>query len=368
MKIERIELRRITLPLASRFKTSTSIQYERSCLIVMVHAQGIAGYAECVAGMGPWYTYETIDTAWLMLRDVLAPRLLEADVQNPATIGGVFAPVRGHPMAKAALEMACWDLIARLNSLPLARLLGGAYERVPVGVSIGLHDSPAELVETVERYLAEGYRRIKLKIAPGQDQAFIAAVRHAEPTAHLQVDANSSYTLDDLSLLKSFDQYNLLLIEQPLDDDDIVDHATLQRELDTPVCLDESIQTLNDARQALNLGSCRVINIKPGRVGGHQQSRAIHDLCLRQGIAVWCGGMLETNIGRAHNIALASLAGFTLPGDISASARYYEHDIAGPDFLLNDDSTITVPASPGCGVEPDWPALESATEHFLALP
>ena len=259
--------------------------------------------------------------------------------------------------------MACWDLAARARGVSLATLLGGARERVAVGVSVGLQESPRALVRTVAAYLADGYRRIKLKIEPGRDRDFVAAARAAYPEAVLQVDANSAYTLDDADLFRAMDALDLLLIEQPLGNDDIVDHAALQRELRTPLCLDESIHSPADARHALDLGSCRIINIKAGRVGGHRQSRAIHDLCRERGAPVWCGGMLETNIGRAHNVALAALPGFTLPGDISASARYYAHDVAGPDFVLNDDSTLSVPTAPGIGVEPDPAALEAATEH-----
>jgi O-succinylbenzoate synthase len=256
-------------------------------------------------------------------------------------------------MAKAALEMACWDLFARCRDMSVASLLGGTRESVPVGVSVGIHSSPDALVETVERFLSDGYGRIKLKIAPGSDVEFVVAVRDAYPEAVVQVDANSAYTLADASTFRRMDEFGLLLIEQPLGPDDIVDHAQLQGELTTPICLDESIHSPDDVRHALELGSCRIINIKPGRVGGHTQSRAIHDLCLSRGAPVWCGGMLETNVGRAHNVALASLPGFSLPGDISASARYYEHDIAGPGFVLNEDSTITVPGGPGIGVELD---------------
>jgi len=231
-------------------------------------------------------------------------------------------------MAKAALEMACWDLAAKAAGLPLSHLLGGERDRVEVGVSVGIQQSPEALVETVDGYVADGYRRVKLKIAPGQDRAYVRAVRAKYPTLQLQVDANSAYRLQDTAIFKDMDDLGLLLIEQPLSNDDIIDHAALQRELQTPICLDESIHSPDDARHALELGSCRVINIKPGRVGGHLQSRAIHDICRSQQIPVWCGGMLETNIGRAHNVALATLPGFSLPGDISASARYYHSDVS----------------------------------------
>jgi O-succinylbenzoate synthase len=284
----------------------------------------------------------------------------------------VFADVRGHNMAKAALEMACWDLFARCRGMSLASLLGGARDRVQVGVSIGIQATPAALVDTVGRFLSDGYRRIKLKVAPGSDVDFVEAVRDAYPQAVLQVDANSAYSLTDTPTFRDMDRLDLLLIEQPLGPDDIVDHAQLQRELNTPICLDESIHSPDDARHALDLGSCRIINIKPGRVGGHLQSRAIHDLCLARQAPVWCGGMLETNVGRAHNVALAALPGFSLPGDISASARYYERDIAQPDFVLNEDSTITVPDGPGIGVNLNpgitWERSETFREtHQVAV-
>ncbi len=361
MKIESIELRQITLPLVSPFTTSFGTQSDRPCVIVSVHAEGVTGYGECVAGDGPWYSYETVATAWHVLEEFLTPRLLGFDLDDPTAVWDLFAPIRGHNMAKAALEMACWDLAAKTRGVSLRDLLGGARDRVAVGVSVGIQASPAALVDTVRRYVDDGYARIKLKIAPGHDEAYVTAVRAAFPDTLVQVDANSAYTLADAPLFQHMDGLNLLLIEQPLADDDIVDHATLQRDLRTPICLDESIHSPDDARHALDLGSCGVINIKPGRVGGHRRSRAIHDLCRARDIPVWCGGMLETNIGRAHNVALAALPGFTLPGDISASARYYAHDVAGPDFTLNSDSTLSVPSGPGIGVEPDPAALEAAT-------
>jgi len=363
MNIESIELRQITLPLVSPFTTSFGTQSDRPCVIVTVRAGEAAGYGECVAGDGPWYSYETVATAWHVLEEFLTPRLLGFDLDDPTAVWDLFAPIRGHNMAKAALEMACWDLAAKTRGVSLRDLLGGARDRVAVGVSVGIQASPAALVDTVRRYVDDGYARIKLKIAPGHDEAYVTAVRAAFPDTLVQVDANSAYTLADAPLFQRVDTLDLLLIEQPLADDDIVDHATLQRELHTPICLDESIHAPDDARHALDLGSCGVINIKPGRVGGHRRSREIHDLCRARDIPVWCGGMLETNIGRAHNVALASLPGFTLPGDISASARYYAHDVAGPDFTLNSDSTLSVPSGPGIGVEPDPTALEVATDR-----
>jgi O-succinylbenzoate synthase len=354
------------MPLLSPFTTSFGTEHNRPCLIVEVAGEGLTGYGECVAGDGPWYSYETIGTARHVMQEWLIPRLLQADIEYPAAVWDLFVPIRGHNMAKAALEMACWDLAARLEGIPLARLLGGTRDRVPVGVSVGIQASPDALVQTVDGFLADGYRRIKLKIEPGRDEAWVRAVRSAFPDTLVQVDANSAYTPADAELFQRMDDLSLLLIEQPLAHDDIVDHAALQRLLRTPLCLDESIHSPDDARHALDLGSCRIINIKAGRVGGHRRSREIHDLCLSRGAPVWCGGMLETNIGRAHNVALASLPGFTLPGDISASARYYARDVAGPEFVLNDDSTLTVPSGPGIGVEPDRAALAAMASTEVA--
>jgi O-succinylbenzoate synthase len=363
MHIESIELRQIRLPLLTPFTTSFGTETDRPCIIVTIDGEGLRGYGECVAGDGPWYSYETMDTAWHVMRDYLVPRLLGQEIDGPERVWDLFAPIRGHNMAKAGLEMMMWDLFAKANGVSLSMLLGGTRDRVAVGVSVGIQESPEALVATVDGFLARGYGRIKLKIAPGQDRAFVRAVREAFPDTLLQVDANSAYTLADAPIFESMDDLALLLIEQPLGPDDIVDHAVLQRELHTPICLDESIHSPDDARHALDLGSCRIINIKPGRVGGHRQSRAIHDLCHGRGAPVWCGGMLETNIGRAHNVALASLPGFTLPSDISASARYYARDVANPGFDLNEDSTLTVPTGPGIGVEIDTEALAAATER-----
>jgi O-succinylbenzoate synthase len=366
VNIESVELRQVRLELTAPFTTSFGTTLQRPCIITAVHAEGETGLGECVAFDGPWYSYETVETAWHVMSDFLIPRLLEADIENGEDIWDLFSPVRGHNMAKAALEMACWDLIARRRGVPLAALLGGTREHVPVGVSIGIQASPGALVETVGRFLDDGYRRVKLKIAPGADLEYVSAVRNAYPTAVVQVDANSAYTLDDTQTFLDMDGLDLLLIEQPLSPDDIVDHARLQRELKTPICLDESIHSPDDARHALDLGSCRIINIKPGRVGGHAQSRAIHNICLDRGAPVWCGGMLETNIGRAHNVALASLPGFSLAGDISASARYYAQDIASPGFSLDDESTLKVPDAPGIGVELEPGTAWERSQTFTA--
>lgn len=307
MKVEHIHLRQLRLRLSSPFTTSFGTIIERPCIIVEVEAGGVSGLAECVAFEAPWYSYETVTTAWHVMLDYLIPTLIGQEIDGPEAIWHLFGKVRGHNMAKAALEMACWDLIARSRGMSLSTLLGGTRDRVPVGVSVGIQPTPQDLVDTVGRYLADGYARIKLKIAPSEDIAFVAAVREAFPRATLQVDANSAYSLGDVDVFEAMDDLDLLLIEQPLGPDDIVDHRILQQQLKTPICLDESIHSPDDARHALELGSCRIINIKPGRVGGYRQSRLIHDLSRDRGAPVWCGGMLETNVGRAHNVALASL-------------------------------------------------------------
>lgn len=351
MRLTHIELHHIALPLVHPFETSFGREEVRPCLLVTVHADGLTGWGECVAGAGPWYSYETITTAWPILRDYLIPLALSADITDPAACAARWAHVRGHPMAKAALENAVWDLFAQAQGVSLKHLLGGERERAPVGVSVGIEPTLPALLDQVSGYLDAGYQRVKLKIKPGWDLIPVRAVRERWPDLLLQVDANSAYSLADAPHLRALDDYDLLLIEQPLHHDDVVEHAALQAQLRTPICLDESIHSFDHARWALAIHACRVINIKVGRVGGLTAARQIHDLCAAQAIPVWCGGMLETNIGRSVNLALAALPNFSLPGDISASARYYRQDIAAPNFVLNDDSTITIPDLPGLGVD-----------------
>jgi len=350
MRIERIELHHIVLGLVHPFETSFGREAARPCVLVSVCADGLTGWGECVAGAGPWYSYETVETAWHLLRDFLIPAVLGQEVTSPDDVVARFRPVRGHPMARAALENAVWDLLAQAEGMSLARMLGGVRDRVRVGVSVGIEPSLEALLARVEEYIAQGYGRVKLKIKPGWDVDVVRAVREHWPDLPLQVDANAAYTLDDAPVFRELDQFDLLLIEQPLHYDDLVEHARLQAQLRTPICLDESIHSPEHARWALEIGACRVINIKVGRVGGLTAARQIHDLCAERGVPVWCGGMLETNVGRAANVALATLPNFALPGDISASARYYREDIAEPNFLLNEDSTISVPTGPGLGV------------------
>ncbi|MFZ6029364.1 MAG: o-succinylbenzoate synthase [Chloroflexota bacterium] len=363
MKIEKVCLHHLRMPLQSPFETSFGRIEQRECVLVEILAEGLCGFGECVADRHPGYSYETSATAWHILKDFLAPAVLGRELAGPQQLAPLMAGVRGHPLAKAGLEMALWDLQGKAESRPLRALLGGMSERVAVGVSVGLQASPEALVETVGGYLAQGYGRVKTKIKPGRDVTDTRAVRHAFPNLPLQVDANSAYTLEAATCLQALDELALLLIEQPLDEDDLWDHHHLQASLRTPVCLDESILSRRHARQAIEMAACRVINIKIGRVGGLREARAVHDLCLSQGVPVWCGGMLETGVGRAANLALASLPGFTLPGDISATERYYRQDITVERFKLNADSTLDVPATPGLGITIDRDALRHFTRH-----
>lgn len=351
LQIEAITLYHLRMPLVAPFETSFGRATHRDCLLIEVRADGLVGYGECVADRDPGYSYETAGTALHILRDYLAPPLLGQPMPDPRAYFALSASVRGHHMAKAGLEMAFWDLQGKAEGKALRELLGGVRARVEVGVSVGLQPSPGALVQTVEGYLAQGYARVKIKIKPGRDVAEARAVRAAFPDLRLQVDANSAYTLVTASALFPLDELNLLLIEQPLSEDDIWDHAKLQGYFKTPLCLDESIVSPRHARYALEMNACRIINIKQARVGGLANAVAIHDLCQSWDIPVWCGGMLETGVGRAANLALAALPNFTLPGDISATARYYHLDITQEQFVLNPDSTITVPEGPGLGVE-----------------
>jgi len=363
MRIERIELRHVKLVLVAPFVTSMGVETDEQHIIVRADADGVTGWGECVAEADPYYSYETTQTAWHILRDFLVPAVLGREVTEVAEAVGLWSRVRGHMMAKAGLESALWDAFAKARRLSLSKMLGGVRGRIDVGVSIGIQPSPGELLARVAGYLGEGYRRIKIKIAPGSDLDFVKAVRREHPDILFQVDANSAYELEDVGLFRAMDDENLLLIEQPLSHDDIFDHSKLQRELKTAICLDESIHSAADARAALELGSCRVINIKPGRVGGYGESRRIHDLCASRGIPVWHGGMLESGIGRAGNVALASLPNFTLPGDISASRRYYKEDIVEPAFEVAADGTMAVPTGHGIGVEVVADRLEKVTVH-----
>jgi o-succinylbenzoate synthase len=350
MLIERIELYHTKMILVSPFTTSMGTEYDEEHIMVRVDAEGLTGWGESVAEGTPFYSYETVPTAWHILKDFLIPSILGKNISSINEAIAAYSKVRGHMMAKAGLEAALWDLFAKSKGISLSKMLGGARDKIDVGVSIGIQDSVPILVKKVSGYLDEGYKRIKIKISPGYDLQFIEALRNEFPGLLLQVDANSAYTLNDIALFKKMDKYNLSLIEQPLGYEDIYDHSKLQREIKTPICLDESIHSLDDTRAAIELGSCRIINIKPGRVGGFTESKLIHDYCAAMNIPVWHGGMLESGIGRAGNVALASLPNFTLPGDISASKRYYVEDIVEPEFVVNPNGTMDVPTGPGIGV------------------
>jgi O-succinylbenzoate synthase len=363
MKLSHLTLYHLRMPLQSPFETSFGRTDDRDCILIEALAGDLIGYGECVADRDPGYSYETSGTAWQILEDFLIPAVLGTELDGPLYFQPRVSHVRGHPMAKAGLEMALWDLRGKLEGRSLRQLLGGQRRRVDVGVSVGIQSSPQALVQTVEAYLQKGYRRVKIKIKPGRDVAETQAVRHSFPGLRLQVDANSAYTLETAQALKPLDDLDLLLIEQPLAEDDLWDHSRLQAVFKTPICLDESILSPRHARQALEMGACRIINIKAGRVGGLRQAMAIHDLCREQGVPVWCGGMLETGVGRTSNLALASLPGFTLPADISATERYYQEDITNEHFILNPDSTIDVPDVPGLGVTINWQAVHKFTLH-----
>ncbi len=367
MKIDSLTLHFLSMPLVSPFQTSFGTTVNRESVLVTLRAEGLTGYGECVADHDPGYSYETSGTAWHILKDFIAPLIVGQDVTDPADYQRRVEGIRGHHLAKAAVEMALWDLLGKRDGLSLRQMLGGVRDAVEVGVSVGIQPSPADLVRAVEGYLQQGYARVKIKIKPGRDLADTQAVRAAFPNIRLQVDANSAYTLQTAAALQPLDNLNLLLIEQPLYEDDIWDHRLLQQQFRTPICLDESIISPRHARYALEMKACRIINIKPARVGGLSQAKAIHDLCAAHGIPVWCGGMLETGVGRASNLALASLPNFTLPGDISASNRYYTRDITHQRFTLNPNSTITVPSGPGLGVSIDETALRDFSLATLTI-
>jgi o-succinylbenzoate synthase len=370
MKIEAIHLREVQMPLAHPFETSFGVTTGRRILLVELEADGLSAWGECVAGEHPYFSDEQVDNAWHITATELAPRLLGAEISSGRDCPTLFAQVRGHRMAKAALENAVWDLDAQQQGTPLAKLLGGTREIIPCGVSIGIQATPEKLMETIAKEVAAGYQRIKLKCKPGWDSAIFAMVRERWPDILLSCDANSAYSLDNaahVAAIESWDQFNLLMIEQPLWYDDFYFHAQLQRRIRTKICLDECIRNRRDARAALELGSGKIINIKVGRVGGFTEAIAIHDVAQEFGIPVWCGGMLETGIGRTHNIALSSLPNFSLPGDISASKRYWTQDIIEPEVTVSSTGTITVPTTSGRGfaVQPD--RIESITVRRQTL-
>lgn len=364
MRIEKVELRRLRLPLVRPFETSFGRVDDRTFLLVTAHGEGAEGWGECVAEATPYYSAETAVTAWHVLTEFLVPQMLGVELDGGAGVWARLARVRGHQMAKAAIEMAAWDLEARQRDVPLWKLLGGDGRPVASGVSIGIQPSLAALDERVEADLADGYRRVKIKIKPGWDLEPARHLRRRHPALDLMVDANAAYTLEDAAHLAGLDELSLMMIEQPLEYDDVGRHAALQARISTPVCLDESIHSAGIAEDAIDRGACRIINIKPGRMGGHLQSRLVHDLCAARGVPVWHGGMLESGIGRAHNLHLSTLPNFTLPGDVAASRRYYAPDLIEPGIEVRSDGTIDVPGGPGIGVAIDRDRVKSATEEY----
>ena len=355
MKIEAITLREIHMPLVHFFETSFHRLYHRRILLVTVHSEGVDGWGESVVGEDPYYSSEWIDSAWPTLMQYLIPALLGRQIDSGRECPSLFARVRSHRMAKAALENAVWDAEANQRKLPLWKLLGGTRREIPCGVSIGIQDSVEQLLEKIQTEVAAGYHRIKIKVKPGWDLNVLERIRSRWADITLSCDANSAYTLDQMEHLRKFDQFNLLMIEQPLWNDDIYYHARLQKELRTAICLDESIVNVRGAAFAVETGACRIINIKVGRVGGFSEALKIHDLCHAHNIPVWCGGMLETGVGRAQNIALSSLQNFSLPGDVSASKRYWKEDIIDPEVEVSPQGTIAVSDQPGTGyrIKPD---------------
>jgi O-succinylbenzoate synthase len=362
MEIAAIHAREINMQLVAPFETSFGVTHDRRILLLEVIAKdGSSGWGEVTAGEGPFYNPETTDTAWIVLRKFLVPLLLGKTFDSPEAALHAMEPVRGHEMAKAALENALWDLVAKQQSSSLAHLLGGTRSEISSGVSLGIHKDIGELLERVERGLAAGYQRVKLKIKPGHDIQVVSAVRNRFPDIQLTVDANSAYQLSDIALLEQLDRFDLTYIEQPLAWNEIYQHAELQRRLKTAICLDECIHNLRDAEAAIELGACRVINIKLGRVSGHTEARRIQAYCMQHNVPVWCGGMLESGIGRAHNIAMSSLPGFVLPGDVAASKRYWQEDIILPPVEVSSEGKIEVPTSPGIGFAINKSRIEKLT-------
>lgn len=366
--IKNIIIHRLNMRMIDPFATSFGTMQDKEFYIVeVVDTDGNHGYGEGVAFSIPWYTEETIKSNLAIIEDFLIPILRDNVIEHPNDLFPLFDRLRGNNMAKAAIEGAVWDLYAKREGVPLAKALGGKKTEIDVGISIGIQPSIRELLNKIEHFLAQGYKRIKLKIKPGHDVDMLREVRKAFPDTPIMADANSAYTLDDIALLKQLDDLNLMMIEQPLQHHDIIDHAKLQKELQTPICLDESIHSLYDAQKAIELGSCKIINIKVGRVGGLSESIKIHDYCEEHGIPVWCGGMLEAGIGRAHNVAITTLANFILPGDTAGSSRYWKKDIIKPEVVV-ENGVIKVPTSPGIGYEVDEEALEAFRFEKLEFP
>lgn len=361
MKIDSITLRELHMTLVTPFETSMDRTERRRILLVEATVDGVTGWGECVAGENPYYSPETTDTAWHILHDHVWPLLKRKSFHSAADVWNLLGLVRGHNMAKASLEVAIWDAEAKQSGVPLWKLLGGIHQELPCGVSIGIKETFEELVSTVKKELAAGYQRIKIKIKPGKDLEQVKRLRQDFPHIKLMVDANSAYRAEDWPLLKQLEGFYLMMIEQPLGWDDLYGHVALQKKLSTPICLDECIHTEEQAEAAVELGACRIINMKLGRVGGFTVAKRIHDLCRAKGIPVWCGGMLESGIGRAHNIALSTLPNFTLPGDVTASKRYWTEDIIAPEVVVSATGTIHAPSGPGIGFEPRVDLIEKLT-------
>jgi O-succinylbenzoate synthase len=361
MKIESITLREIHMRLKSPFETSFGVTQDRRIILVEAVADGVNGWGEVTVGETPSFNPETTETAWHVISDFIVPRLIENSIASSSEIPALLNTIRGHQMAKAGIENAFWDIEAQQKGIPLWKLLGGTQPEIACGVSLGIRESPDAVVRKIEEELRSGYQRIKLKIKPGKDLDYVAAARKTFPDIRLSVDANSAYTLDQADHLKQLDQFNLLMLEQPLAWDDINSHAKLQSRIKTAICLDECINNAQHAESAIEVKACRMINIKLGRVGGHTEARRVHDVCRSSNIPVWCGGMLEAGIGRAHNIAMSTLPGFALPGDVSASARYWEEDIIEPKVEVTAQGTIRVPTRPGLGYQVRRERIEKLT-------
>ncbi len=361
MKIERIELSLLEMPYVHYFETSFGREEGRTFILVKLFASGEIGYGEIVADRFPLYSYETTSTAWNVLKEFLIPAVFKFGITDPEDFYRRVQAYKGHPMAKAGLELALWDLLAKAKGEPLWKIYGGVQKEIPSGVSVGIQDSVGELLERIHAFIDEGYRRIKIKIKPEWDVIVCEEVRKEFPDIPLQVDANGAYSLGDREILKKLDDFDLIMIEQPFPAYDLWDHSRLQKEMKTPLCLDESATSQDSVRKALEMGSCRIINIKVGRVGGIVEAIKIHDFCRQKSVPVWCGGMLESGIGRAHNIHLATLSNFAFPNDLSASKRYYKEDLIDPPVEITPRGTIAVPQSPGIGVNPQEDRIQKAT-------
>lgn len=366
LTIDQVDLALVRLPLIRPFVTSSSRKEYLEHILVKVFANGLVGWGECASPSGPYYCEETVETCWHMLRDYLVPSVLGRSWRSIEELVAGYQNVKRNNFAKAGLEMACWDLLAQSEGQPLHVLLGGTRKEILSGVSLGIESDTHHLIELIGRFLSEGYRRTKLKIAPGRDVRVISAVREQYPDLPLMADANSAYSLSDLPILRQLDAFGLMMIEQPLAYDDIIDHARIQQEVATPICLDESIHSSEDARKALEMGSCRIINIKVSRLGGLLEAKRVHDLCYAQSVPVWCGGMHEFGIGRAANVAISSLPGFTIPGDVSGSDKYYAEDIVEPPIRAIQGA-IAVPQAPGLGYAPDEDLISAHTTRRLSL-